>query len=321
VTTATREQSTNNREVAKLGDGNVFVKRTPSGSIYAVMSKMTLREDHSEIAVIEGKPMIAADGYYRLNQITSLAILTPDTIHIPWRDGTTREVPNPFPIIDEESGTQKGVWVKKTVVGYSPTGTLAISSSTLFYNFTTYFLQDLQKKVTYNQGAGRLCFEHQLTDQEQENGIFLKIEGALGIYANMEHTEVLKAVSTWLQNKNFGERKAQTICERNALKHHPALAVKITNLRGPQKQRQGDVTVVGWQHDLSRQDLEDIAAQADAGEEVVVGGKAAEVVETTGTVSDEDVVAGEELDEETIRARAEAAGEDDNDDKGQRRLF
>lgn len=310
------------KEIAKLGDGEVFVKRTGSGKIYAVQANLALREDQGEIAVIEGKAMITADGYYRANQIASLAIITPDSIKVPLQDGEagSMAVPNPFPLIDPESGTQKGVYVKKIAVGYSPTGTLTISSNMMFYNYTTYFLQDLQKKVQYDKTAGRLCFKSQLDKEEQKTGIFMPIEGELGIWANMQHKEVLKAVSTWLANKNFGERKAQTICERNALKHHPALALKIKGLQGPEKQRQGLITVIGWQHDHSRKELEDIAAAADAGEEVIVGDKKAQVVDSTGEVDEEDVLASQEMDEEMARA-AEMVNEEAERAQQSGRLF
>ena len=248
--------------------------------------------------------MITADGFYKANQIASLAIITPDSLMVPAPDGDMQavRVPNPFPLMDPASGTQKGVYAKKIVVGYSPTGTLAVSSHALFYNFTTYFIQDLQKKVSFNANAGRLCFRAQLTDKEQTTGIFMPIEGEFGIWANMQDKEALKCVSTWLQNKNFGERKAQTIAERNAMKRHPALSIKLQNLQGSEKNRTGQVLVIGWQHDLTRQQMETIAQAAEAGEEVSVDGKAAEVYDTTGSVSEEDVVASSEIDEEMARA-------------------
>lgn len=294
------------QEIAKLGDGEVFIKRNANGTIRAVKAMLTLHEDRSELAVVESKPMIAADGYYRMNQIAGLTIITPDSIKVPRPsgEGGSMTVPNPFPLIDDVSGTQKGVYCKKIVVGYSPTGTLAISSHTMFYNFTTYFLQDIHKKVSYDSTAGRLCFKTQLSEDDLTKGIFLPIEGDFGIYANTNHKDVIKCVSTWLQNKNFGERKAQTICERNAMKHHPALSVKIQNLQGPEKHRTGQVIVTGWQNDHSRQELEDIARAAEEGNEIVVDGHEAEIYDTSGTVDDEDLDAGAEFDEEPVSTNA-----------------
>ncbi len=299
------EQASAQPERVALGIPEVWIKRTPSGQISAVRADMTLREDHGEFCVIKGKPMITADGYYRLNQVASLAIITPDSISIPAMDGDgIRCVANPFPIIDPESGTQRGVWVKKIAVGYSPIGSMAVSSATLYYDFSLYFLADLQEKIKDNQSAGRLCFEHQLTESERENGIFVRIEKDFGIWANTNHPDVLKAVSTWIQNKQFGERKAQTIAERNAFKHHPALSMKLENVQGPDKRRAGQVAVIGWQHDHGREELEEIALAADAGETIDIGGQQVEIeyVEHTGEVDPEDLVSVVEDDPEIIDA-------------------
>lgn len=296
--------SDNAVEKVELGNPEVWIKKTPSGQIRAVKANIGLKEEHGEIAVIEGKPMIAAAGYYRANQIASLAILTPDSIRIPDADGKAIDVPNPFPIIDKESGTQKGVWVKKIAVGYSPIGSMTVSSSTMYYDFRMYFIQDLQNKIQFAKDAGRLCFEEQLTEKEKANGIFLKIEGPLGIWANMQHPDILKAVKTWLANKNFGERKAQTIAERNALKHHPALALQLTGLAGPEKRRIGSVMVIGWQHDHDYRELEEIGFAADAGEQVEIDGKTVETITSTGQVEETDVQTAEP-DLEDIAAKNE----------------
>lgn len=287
----------NEKEKVQLGMPDVWIKRTPAGRISAVRADMVLKESQGELCFIEGKPMITADGYYRLNQVASLAIMTPDSISIPSADGDgVRRVANPYPFIDPASGTQKGVWVKKLAVGYSPIGSMVVSSTTLFYDFSLYFIADLQKKVKDNREAGRLCFEHQLTDDERAKGIFMRIEGDLGIWANTQHPDILRAVSTWIQNKQFGERKAQTVAERNALKHHPALAMKLAGIQGNKGNGAGMVTVIGWQHDHGRDELEDIARAADAGQPIEVAGRQVEVTEHTGEVSPEELMTAAEDD-------------------------
>ena len=196
-------------------------------------------------------------------------------------------------------------------MGYTPIGSIAVSSTTMFYDFRMYFLQDLQVKVQANKGAGRLCFESQLTDEEKTKGIFLKIEGDLGIWANIEHPDVLRAVKTWLQNKNFGERKAQTIAERNALKHHPALSLTLYGIGGKEGDRFGKVAVVGWQHDHNYRELEEIALAADAGEEVVIGDKPVETISTTGQVEEVDVKAAEGDEPDDIQPREDDVTDDE----------
>lgn len=161
----------NEAQLAELGDPQVWIKKTPTGQIRSVRAVINLREDQGELVEVEKKLTISAKGYRRANQIASLAILTPDTIKIPDVDRGTIEVPNPFPIIDKESGTQKGVWVKKIAVGYSPIGSIAVSSTTMFYDFSIYFLEDLQSKIRWNDGAGRFCFRDQVTEEEKERHI------------------------------------------------------------------------------------------------------------------------------------------------------
>lgn len=279
-------------EKVKLGDPDVWIKRTSKGKVSAVKAKITLREAQGELVEVAGKTTISALGYRRLNQIASLGVITPDSITIPGPSGAVN-VPNPYPIIDKESGTQKGVWVKKIAVGYSPIGSMAVSSTTMYYDFNIYFLEDLQKKVQYDKDAGKLCFKDQLTDQELKTGLFMAIEGSFGIWVDPNHKEILKAISTWIQSKKFGERKAQTVAERNALKHHPALSLELGQTKGEKGNRWLETVVTGWQHDYSAADLEDIALVADAGEEVEIGGEVIEVetIVDDSNPDDEDVAA------------------------------
>lgn len=132
-------------EKVELGMPEVWVKRGSNGQIRSVRSKLVLREAQNELVEVAGKLTVSAIGYYRANQIASLGIITPNSIMIPGPQGAIN-VPNPYPIIDKESGTQKGVWVKKIAVGYSPIGSMAVSSTTMYYDFNIYFLEDLQNK-------------------------------------------------------------------------------------------------------------------------------------------------------------------------------
>lgn len=278
------------QNVAVLGDGEVFVKRTDSGQIRSVKGAVTLSERNGEIATIQGKTMTTAKGFNTLNQIAGLSIITPEKLTLP--DGQI--VVNPYPVIDTESGTISKIWVKKIAIGYSPTGNLVVTSSTLLYDINAYFIQDVMKKVQYNQGAGRVCMETMLTEDEKQSHIFLKIEGPLGIAANIQHKEILKAIDTFINKKQFAERNAQSICERLVMSKHPALA------SAAYVAKQGDfarVPVVGYVHDFNREELLDIADQAEKGDEIVVGSEKAEVIESTVEASEEDFVADADVEE------------------------
>jgi len=282
------------QNVAVLGDGEVFVKRANNGVIRSVKGSVTLNEKNGEIATIQGKTMTTAKGFNTLNQIAGLSIITPEKLTLP--DGQI--VVNPYPIIDSESGTISKVWVKKIAIGYSPTGNLVITSSTLLYDIKMYFIQDVMKKVQYNQGAGRVCMESMLTEEERQNCIFLKIEGLLGVAANIQHKEVLKAIDTYINKKQFAERNAQSICERLVMSKHPALAsaAYVT--------KHGDIAkvpIVGYVHDFNREQLLDIADKAERGEEVVIKGQKADIIEAVVEATEADMTVDAD-DEEIIQS-------------------
>lgn len=285
------------QELAVLGDGKVFVKRTETGLIKAVKALIKLDEKKGHIVEIEGKFMIQAGGYNEMNKVAGVSIITPDKLALP--DGNI--VVNPYPIVDPESGTISKVWVKKIGIGFSPIGNLVITSSTLLYDIQMYFIQDLVKKVQYNSAAGRLCLKSMLTDAEKQKGVFYQIEGDLGVWADFSNKDILKAINTFVQNKLFAERKAQTIAERNVMKKHPALSTVYVDAQGPEKNRTAVVPVIGFTHDFSREELMDIAQKASDGEPITVNNKQVEIVDTTEVASEEDVVAG--TDEEETAAK------------------
>ncbi|WP_155394965.1 hypothetical protein [Clostridium sporogenes] len=259
-----KEQEKKNKDVVKLGDGEVFIKRTAAGAIKAIKARLVLREREGHIAVIQGKSMITAAGYNEMNKIAGVSIVTPEKLTLPSGD----VVVNPFPIIDKESGTIDKVWVKKIGIGFSPIGNLVMTSSTLLYDIRMYFIQDLNKKVQTNKSAGRMCMEAMLTDEEKRKGMFLPIQGKMGIWVDLENKDVLKCMDTYIQNKLFAERKAQTIAERNVLKKHPALSQVYVEATGPQYNHIGAVSVVGYTHDLNRDDLQNLASMAERGEDL-----------------------------------------------------
>lgn len=276
------------QNVAVLGDGEVFVKRTPTGQIKSVKALVCLEEANGELAVISGKAMTTAKGFYHANQITGLSIITPQNLTLP--DGNV--VVNPYPIIDPDSGTISKIWVKKLCVGYGPTGNLVVTSATLLYDIKMYLIQDLMKKVAYNKNLGRVCMEQMLTEEDKSQGVFFKMEGPLGIWVNLSQPDILKAFDTFINKKNFAERNAQTICERVAMQKHPALAhIAYVNADGPDKKRRAIVPVVGFVNDLTQKQLEEIAEQAEKGEEVIeVAGQKAEVISVQGEATHEDMV-------------------------------
>lgn len=271
--------------VTKLGDGEVFVKKTPSGEVQAVKANVALSEKKGQLYVVQGKCQVTAEGYFKMNEIANVSIVTPSTLKLPNGD----VVVNPYPIIDPVSKSISKVWVKKIAVGLSPIGNLVVTSSTLLYDIGMYFIQDLHKKVQKDKNAGRMCMRPMLTEDDLKKGMFLPLEGELGIWVDINHPDVLKALDTFIQNKLFAERKAQTICERNALKKHPALATITVLPQGTEKNHFATIPVIGYQQKFTEKDLQDIAEKADQGEKVEFNGQTVEIIETSGEVTEEDI--------------------------------
>lgn len=294
------------QNVAVLGDGEVFIKKTGNGQIRSVKGAVTLSEKNGEIATIQGKTMTTAKGFNTLNQIAGLSIITPEKLTLP--DGQI--VVNPFPVIDVESGSISKIWVKKIAIGYSPTGNLVVTSSTLLYDINAYFIQDVMKKVRYSQDAGRVCMEQMLTEEDKRNTVFLKIEGSLGIAANIQNKDILKAIETFVDKKRFAERNAQSICERLVMSKHPALAsAAYVDIQGGLAR----VPVVGYVHDFNREELLDIAEQAENGDEIVVGNEKAEVIESTVEATEVDFVADKDDEEVAQTTTTESMNQNADD--------
>ncbi|MHC1681353.1 MAG: hypothetical protein AB6733_00070 [Clostridiaceae bacterium] len=254
----------NQKSITHLGDGDVFIKRTGNGAIKSIKGRLKLEEKKGHLSFIQNKAMITAAGYNHMNTIAAVSIITPEKLTLP--DGNI--VVNPYPIIDPDSGTIDKVWVKKISIGFSPIGNLVMTSSTLLYDIKMYFIQDLNKKIMNNKNAGRMCMEEMLSEDEKKTGMFLRIQGHMGMWINLQEADVLKCMETYIQNKLFAERKAQTIAERNCLKKHPALAQVYVDAQGGQYNHFGYVDVIGYNHDLTREDLLRLAQMADQGENV-----------------------------------------------------
>lgn len=172
------------------------------------------------------------------------------------------------------------------------------------------------KKVQYNAGSGRVCLEQMLTEEEKKKGIFLKIDGGLGVWADFSHKEILKALDTFINKKQFAERNAQSICERLAMSKHPALAhAAYVDAQGKEKFKLARVQVVGFVHDFNKDQLLEIADQAERGDEIEVAGQKAEVIEATVDATEEDMVVDiddEEKIQQVLREEStEPSGEPD----------
>lgn len=286
-------------EIAKLGDGEVFVKRTNAGILRSVRGVVVLSEDKGHIADIGGnRLMYTQEAYEEANKIASISIITPPKLTL----NTGEIVVNPYPILDPDSGTIAKVWVKKMAIGYSPIGNLVITSATLLYDTLAYFIQDLAKKIEKHKGSGKVCMKSMLTENELKTGVFHALQGELGVWADYTHPEILKALGTFIQKKLFAERLAQTICERLVYSKHPALVL------GKPTARVMRVPIIGFCHEHSQEELIELAnkaAEANPGEpgevtEVNSGDIKAQTIDVSSEITPEDIEATREDTETTL---------------------
>ncbi|MFA5714945.1 MAG: hypothetical protein WC998_04355 [Candidatus Paceibacterota bacterium] len=294
------------QDIAVLGDGQVFLRRKEDGNIKAVSGAITLSEKKGQLADIQGKFMITNEGYLALNKIANVSLITPKTLDLP--DGKT--VINPCPFLDEKLGYIKKVWVKKIAIGFSPIGNLVMTSATLMYDPFMYFMQDLIKKIKFNKNCGRVCTEQMLTEAERKTGTFFATVGNMGMWGNPEDKDFLTCYETFIQSTLFAERKAVTICERNALRKHPALSQGYVEAKGPEKNHAARVGIIGYMNDLTREDLDRMAIEAEKGGNIKYKGNDVIMIESDAeTASEDDFVVEREDDEEKPEEQDESVQE------------
>lgn len=275
-------------DIAALGDGEVFVRRDATGAVRAVKGSVRLTEAAREIQSVGGNYCVTAAGAERLNQIPGLNVLTPPMVIV---DG--REMSNPFIERDPVTKVIQAVYVRKVVFGLTPLGNWAAVDYTLFFNVYTYFLQDLQAKVKKYPICGCYGVEGQRptsvryapenwqttqsgkrfkaepkpedfkeADLSRAQLVFFSITPPVGLWVDLSHGEIQEALTQHVQRQKFGDRHAQSICTRNALLKHPAIAAKsLTVTNGT-----AVVPVYGYRHDLDPRGLNEMSDRISRGE-------------------------------------------------------
>lgn len=216
-----------------------------------IEKKIILREDLKQLKELYGELEISAFGYNELNKIAGVSILSPETIVLPSGD----RVGNPY-ILKDENDRIREIWTKEIAFGYAPSGNLVLTSTILIYNPFSYLLRDIMKEINDDETAGRVLNKAQLTENDKKTGYIIPVNNNLVICANLTNIGVIRAVDSFVQNQVYGDRVAQTICKRNALKQHPALNMAITNVSGEDGHRQVEFLLTGWiEEDTTKEDI------------------------------------------------------------------
>ncbi len=254
------------KELARLGDGEVFVKRTQDGILRSVVSNVSLDLRKKEIVKIQSGFMITASGYDRLNKIANLTVVFPPSMTMTILiDGTpqTREVGNPYIEYDPETNAIRTISLTCLAIGLGPIGNWCITHERLRFDLDRYFAMEAWSKVKNVKNAGKFESVSSYNKRDdKDDWIFIPIMPGWGISLDPRHDEVQKVLTNHFQRQKFAERIASTICRRNAMKRHPAIA-KTTVLP---RDGLATVQVYGWQHDYTAKQINTMISQVSHGE-------------------------------------------------------
>lgn len=253
------------REVAVLGDGEVIVKRTPDGTFQAIRGHITLSLKNKEIVSIPGGgTMITSYGFDSLNKVAGLTTLYPPRIPITVdRRGypETLDVENPYIEYDDD-GAIRVITVECYAIGLSPIGNWVITQERLRYDLRQYFISEVWSKVKKMPATGKFISEEARAKlKDQDENMWIKVISNWGLHIDPRHEEITKVLTGHLTRQKFAERIASTICRRNAMKRHPAIGKSEVHPRGGEAR----VLVYGWQHDLTADQVNNMARLTTSG--------------------------------------------------------
>lgn len=269
------------KEIVTLGDSQLFVRRDGAGMIRPMSMKITLKKGR-DTYVVSGKTHISHMGYGLCNTIANLSIMRPNTIFV---DAVERS--NPY--IERNPSTQEAVNIhaRSLAIGFAPTGNPVIVDKTVILNLRQYLLTDLKNKISKFPECGFFGAGHPQDVEPNEwntkdgHGTVKARSNAVmrfmptneitdGVYAgywfDLSHPEIIAMFGQQRTRQQFAERNAISMSSRNAMSEHPCMPAKdCTNLVDP---RTGDavVTVFGYRHDASADDLKGLAQAAADGD-------------------------------------------------------
>lgn len=291
------------KEIATIGDGQVFLGRDEQGYIRTIKGKVALKKGVHFIK-ISGKFTITSQGYNELNRIANISLVKPPSIVV---DG--RDMPNPYIERDSETKCVDVVHIRIVGIGFAPTGNLVIVDKSLIFNLTTYFIQDIAAKTKKFPVCGCWGIDKEEptawqtkidkwvsgknvgdvvnakpTDTANLQFIPVKKAGniSMGLWVDFAHPEIQAAFNEFTSRMKFAERIADTICSRNVLKAHPSIGLADISDKTTEKDpNQISVMVYGFKHDMSIRSLREICtagSQGDIGKVKEIAGASVETI-------------------------------------------
>jgi len=230
----------------ELGDPKIFAKLGPDGRLIAIRADIKLEERLGHLYSLQGKTSITAAGFARINSITAINVISPIAPKF-----TT-----------DDAGRLRAVEVRKMAIGFSPSGSLLVTDSTLHFDLDAYRLHELANLAKKKPGAVKFVLKEELEGMKYDGklGWVVPYEDPVMLWADIKNEDVRDLLIADSQRRKFAERIASTICWRNAIKTHAAIAQAQVQAQGIDGSRTAVVRVFGFRHDLDQAAMTRLAA-------------------------------------------------------------
>ena len=231
------------QDIRTLGDNQLFVIRSADGKAVAVKRRVALSLDNGGLVKVGSKPespvIISAEGYERLAEAANVIVMNTPTVVIDGKDEM-----NPY-VRRDKNGQIQEIVCRSVAFGYTSTGIPTISDRTSTFSVDLYRLVDLLGKAKYNKVAFRLLPVETVPKHKKdgsETWAKYPFDDSTNLWIDTSHSD---AIGWYAQNTNRLKKAmefAQTFSQRNALKHHPAIARQ----KSPGNYPTWNVDIIGW---------------------------------------------------------------------------
>lgn len=215
-----------------IGNDRVVYRQDERGNLKCVLAKVELSEGRGEIVHVPGKQsdgddedakgskggfwMLGAAGFRKLGQWPGISVVNPAEVLV---DGIPQQ--NPY-VVRDGVGNIISVHARKMAIGRGPSGNWSFTDCTRCFTPMTYFAHELSKARGVELVSSAFGKEAEQKDGKKK---FIETDPdlGLGLLLDLSNFNVIKKYQNHRQRQKFAEVIAQTMAERNAIKHHPSI--------------------------------------------------------------------------------------------------
>ncbi|HQO37128.1 MAG TPA: hypothetical protein PLG59_20870 [bacterium] len=215
-----------------IGNDRVVYRQDERGNLKCVLAKVELSEGRGEIVHVPGKQsdgddedakdskggfwMLGAAGFRKLGQWPGISVVNPAEVLV---DGIPQQ--NPY-VVRDGVGNIISVHARKMAIGRGPSGNWSFTDCTRCFTPMTYFVHELSKAKGSELVSSAYGKEQEKTNPKKK---FIETDPALGLgqLIDLANWNIIGKYQNHRQRQKFAEVIAQTMAERNAIKHHPSI--------------------------------------------------------------------------------------------------